>query len=904
MTSSRYYADEIENKIPILVHLLALAVVYLFSVREFLSDTYDVGSDNTGYNFPDFLYYIESIRHGFGLPWWYPYESGIPTGIAAMNMISLAPHRILGYMLYIILPLKPILIYKINVAMGMLVIGTSWWFFLYRLIGSRFSATIGCLTLLLGSGAQIIFTMEQDIATMIWIPWIMLTLIEIKRQFNYILLFAVFWGYSLTVHYPFHGLITVIFVFISLLLTGKLNYFFFQKITAKIISIFFFAGILCTLAASPSLYIAKTKNDFSSPVRLDRVLDKSNYEDYVKLSADSSAHTYDYTKSLSSYKYGEGDFAYRINPVTFALAIIGILYYRVSIATLIILALTMWATLGVNGTLPYFLFKAHFPFINIFRQWYHFIFMVHFCISVLAASGIIVLLQLSKSGFAFAKTNSKSLLTNEIFVVSAISLFLSIWMFNISRSSFIEYANNYVATGLNWQGPLNKLKKHQFLEILRSNNFAKPLSLFTYSTWWDLNKCHDVLRPAEIIKRPFTTRVIFNNENISRPLNQDFFQRFCDDHLATHAVIANIPQDRIKSFEGLNVLDITSLKLPDDLKPHLDAENYYYPAVEDLTPSSLHLTADAATSLFLVLPYNYKLGLKAYLDGQKIETYPVYDGAMIGMFVPAGTFSLDFIMPFSGFQLALLVQAGLFIFLIAFVAYENRSQFLRCSNIHRKVLSYVGIIVFLLMSVLWIKNKELKNTDSAFAVWEMNNLAGNRFVDIKGKNNADPVNIEMIKGPSGQAAYLNGKTAYIQTPVNFQGWKKITISFWVKPEKKTDNDLTVIFDNGHDANTNFAIQSADNSGRKWLWHCNGIDILFNLRMDQWNHVVASVEAETGLINVSVNGKKSGEIKTEGKIEFGSTPLTIGKLAKANERYFKGGISQFMIWNKINEVELP
>lgn len=153
---------------------------------------------------------------------------------------------------------------------------------------------------------------------------------------------------------------------------------------------------------------------------------------------------------------------------------------------------------------------------------------------------------------------------------------------------------------------------------------------------------------------------------------------------------------------------------------------------------------------------------------------------------------------------------------------------------------------------------------------------------------------------SNKAVYFNGKNSYIKTPVNFKGCKALTISFRVKPERKASNELSVILDNGHDAKNNFAIQSADiknpNNGI-WAFHCNGIDILLTLPFNEWTKVVVCADAEKGIIQAYTNGIKVGEEKTA-PFEFGSMPLTIGRLSKLEERYFKGSIDEIEIFDKV------
>ena len=120
---------------------------------------------------------------------------------------------------------------------------------------------------------------------------------------------------------------------------------------------------------------------------------------------------------------------------------------------------------------------------------------------------------------------------------------------------------------------------------------------------------------------------------------------------------------------------------------------------------------------------------------------------------------------------------------------------------------------------------------------------------------------------------------------------------WVRPERRDGDGLSVKLDNGHDEKNNFGIQSAGSSGEEWVWRCNGMDIFLNLPLGKWTHFIVVADGERGVIRTYTNNIKVGEAKKDTNFEFGSTSLTIGKLAKVNERYFKGGIDEVVILDK-------
>jgi hypothetical protein len=219
----------------------------------------------------------------------------------------------------------------------------------------------------------------------------------------------------------------------------------------------------------------------------------------------------------------------------------------------------------------------------------------------------------------------------------------------------------------------------------------------------------------------------------------------------------------------------------------------------------------------------------------------------------------------------------------------------------------IGVVVVSYMG-LWIVSNSSKNYSStpeeakalappaAYVVWGMDADAKEELLN---GGSVRFLNVELVPGHSGKAVYLNGRDSYIQTFINFKNWRGFTISFWVKPEHKEGGGLAVILDNGHDAKNNFALQSADrdnpNSGR-WVFHCNGFDIPLRIPLERWTHVVIAADTRKGIIWAYTDGIKAGEIRT-GKFRLGSMPLTVGRLTRVNERYFRGSIDELAIWDR-------
>ena len=621
-----------------ILHIVFIIVSYIFFILPVFTDAFHMGSDNLEYSFRDYLYYSNSLRHGFGFPRWYPFDGGVPTGITNMNLLSLVPHRVLGYLLYAFLPFKPMVTYKFCIAIGTIIMGIGWWLVLYQLTKSRLSAIIGCLAMLLGGVSLINFQAEQSLASTSYFPWILLVLIQVKKQFSYILILAILCGFSMVIHYPNYQLLSLLLLFLSLLVSGKLNFLFTIKITKEKVFVLLLSFILFLLAASPAYYIAEVKDDFSSYVRHREIMKPQSFEEYHALIKNNDPITIGRLKEyLYPFNYSEaggiGHITLKITIVQLILAAVGVFYYRLSIPVIVILIFSVWLSLGVNSSVPYLLYTIKFPFISYFRQWGIFINNINLCLSFLAALGFASLLYLSRTTVtAVCKDDNYHRLYNNL-LAGVLSIIVVIPLFYGSKVNLNIFMKHF--PGLIDLRDIPRFDKVQFVDLLKTYLLEKPTTLLTYTEWWNLSgECNELVMPQSTSKKPFTTMNIFNDIN-NRPAFKTYLKQFCSGNLPSHAVIASIPAGKIKDI-NMPIMDLSAKSVEFKISDPTN-NNYFSEDKYEVTPAGAHLKVNAPTALFVVAPYNYKLGLKAYLNNKEIETYPVYNGAMIGFLPQEGS---------------------------------------------------------------------------------------------------------------------------------------------------------------------------------------------------------------------------------------------------------------------------
>lgn len=382
------------GKIIRILLLVALSLLFfLKSLPLLLNNQFYLSHDNLGYHFPSFVYFANSLAHGFGFPHLLLEWTGSDIGMTSISMGYFAPHRLMGYLLYLLLPLSPLATYKLSLVLGTL-LNSLGWFLLWRAITGRwFGAAMGFL-LFLGSGIAItILHQEQILATLAYVPWALYFFWLARENSKYLWLAAALSGAQLTLHYPQIHVLSGLFLILSLLiLPGFRNYL--RALPLKIRSEKA-SGLLLLLAITPLFFVLWNQNQYRSPVRANTSLQSLSFADYVDVNRqqDSSAK-WPYLENLIAPQVEKGDdiMLFFIGSLGILLAAIGaFIVLRWERRFLFLLPLSgalAWASLGINGGLAQFLFLLRFPGIAYFRQWYHFTPLLLICLITLAVVAI------------------------------------------------------------------------------------------------------------------------------------------------------------------------------------------------------------------------------------------------------------------------------------------------------------------------------------------------------------------------------------------------------------------------------------------------------------------------------------------------------------------------------------
>ncbi len=621
-----------------LAHLLFVAVVFFVFALQALSPSVLPSQDSAFFHYPYFKYFSNSLALGFGFPLWDPAYGGIPVGASSISMSPLLPYKLIGYFLYTVLPLDPATIYKATVMLGMFISAAGWWLFLRRFTGARTGATFGTLMILMGGTAVTALHQEQVVFTITWAPWILFFLSRVKERFINIIPAAALTGATLSVHYPQIHIMSYLFLVPALVAAGAFSRDFIDAAWRQRKTVLLAAAFLVT-AAAPVFYVYAVKDGFSSPIREAEEMGAKSYEDYIKLNTmqSSSASPAYFKNYFWSEKGAEIDSAaFYVTKTGLLLVVLGAaLRFRKAIPVLIMLALSAWASLGINGGLPQLLYTIKFPFIGYFRQWYHFVPLVNLCLAALGGLGISAVLSF------FQRPSFEQ---NGRFLSCALlaALFATIFL----EGSL--YFKNYIGEHLNKaSGPVaSKTAGDEFIAGL-SVPAEKETPLLIYK-----NVNEMITSCPQVPGRPFATALVYNDASVPQGLRANSIRAFCDKGLSSSAVLASIPgpidgpsPDIVVVSGDYALLQAGSTEI-----------RFFEKGSFQVTPQQAALRGANPSASFIVLPFSDKFRLLATLNGRPVDTYPVFNGGLIGVIVPEGPFELELSMPFSWYYLAVLIQ--------------------------------------------------------------------------------------------------------------------------------------------------------------------------------------------------------------------------------------------------------
>lgn len=368
--------------------LAAAPVVIVFSC--FLFSPY-LPSGDIDFHVPMFSYMAEHFSAGRVCPW-IASAGGIRTGFVHISDFLTVPHRLTGYFLYTMTGMGAEFAYRLQFILGVLFIGFGWWLVLKKLTGSRYAAFFGALMVMLG-GNGMTFHQEQALATQYLAPWFVLSLMKVRDDRSFILPAAAIAGLGLSTHQPQLQMIAMV-------LTGVV----FAAVSPATVRAawrvrWFGAAAVCliVLAALPSAYLLHHLPSLVSPMReMDDLLACTTLQQYDVLTGQQIAsaprrYLEQYFMPRFGAESGADCCAFFVGRPALVMAAAGVaLNFRAALVPVFLAACFMVLTLGLNspGMVPRALFLAGVPYINVFRQWYHFFPLLNFCLSAAAAIGV------------------------------------------------------------------------------------------------------------------------------------------------------------------------------------------------------------------------------------------------------------------------------------------------------------------------------------------------------------------------------------------------------------------------------------------------------------------------------------------------------------------------------------
>ncbi len=608
------------------VNYLLVCIPYLMVTAQFMFSADLPVHDSWKYHFPVFEYVGDALSHQYFLPEWFPVNGGIRLGFFHINFFATLPHRIFGYLLYLIFPVSVVQAYKIQYVAGVLLICFGWWIVLQKFVRSHYAAYFGTLAIMMG-GTGITFHQEQVLATMHLLPWFVLSLWKLREDTAYIFPVVVLLGYGLTTHYPHIHLISMgLLIFPMVCLRFNIIQHLYRQQKKNMILL----GVLFFLALLPSLYLL---NNIEFLASSHRNIQAETYEEYFASNAvgySSARLKYFYQYILPVFEWPPNPHnprGYTIDYTSFfvgrmllLLALIGVLFQLSRTLPVIgLLLLSILLTLGIYSVVPIpkLLYMLHFPFITTFRQWVHFFPMVNVCLSVLGAMGLAAFMR------RYVDHPSKKFIR---FLVIIPIFFLQI-------ADLALYDKNY------------------------------------------LSVLHEETSPVRLDER-FFTRESLIPANIFQYKNRSILQHYCADAILETSFLTT---DTLSVPDGINTeIEIackmffqdkktTVTNIPSSALQPFASKNYYSEVAcrNCVRFDGLVFDLTLPDPALFATPLNYDLGAEAYIDGEKTTVWRI-SGALSGVLVNAGNHRIRLKIRHDGYLIIVLIQVCLYIFLVVF----------------------------------------------------------------------------------------------------------------------------------------------------------------------------------------------------------------------------------------------
>ncbi|MBF0299222.1 MAG: hypothetical protein HQK51_10910 [Oligoflexia bacterium] len=407
-----------------IVSIIITFFPFLVIIWPVISDNTNLlGHDSYSFHFKNFFYYASSLKYDNAIPRWYPGDGGIPAAMTIVPYFSLHSYKLLAHFLNFLLEINIVLANKLNLLIGIFIIILGCWHFIYDLSKSKVATVFSCWLLLLGGFGTTIFHQEQVIPTLLYIPWLALSILRFFRSQNciYLLPISLFTGMSFISNYPHIFAISIVNLLIALLIFYHKEIIPQAKIICRIIfakkniPYLFAATVLFLMSVCPLVYVFFKQGSFGNMLRETAYLNsKMSYENYLhnNLQIINSSAPLEYflnflypwikMPELKELALIGDSSAFYITSTGLLFSFFSLFVRKKHIFFLALFAfLSFLSTIGINGPIPFVFFHLYFPTIEIFRQWYHFFPYLNFTLALmaaLAASRVLVVAKKKSAG--------------------------------------------------------------------------------------------------------------------------------------------------------------------------------------------------------------------------------------------------------------------------------------------------------------------------------------------------------------------------------------------------------------------------------------------------------------------------------------------------------------------------